>query len=104
MDYIHAKRTLIAAGVGALALGALLVAFVPTFWSVMSAQVLIGATSSLFGPAVCAISLGIVGHHLFDARFNAGFLFLAAIAAMAFSILYFFMPETRDKSFLNEHL
>jgi len=68
VDYIHAKRTLIAAAVGALALGALLVAFIPTFWSVMSAQVLIGAISSIFGPAICAISLGIVGHHLFDAR------------------------------------
>lgn len=68
VDYSHAKRALIAAAVGALALGALLIAFVPTFWSVMSAQVLIGATSSVFGPAICAISLGIVGHNLFDTR------------------------------------
>jgi hypothetical protein len=29
-------------------------------------------------------------------------LFLAAIAAAAFGILYFFMPETREKSFLSE--
>jgi hypothetical protein len=29
--------------------------------------------------------------------FDAGFLFLAAIAAVAFAILYFFMPETREK-------
>jgi MFS family permease len=31
---------------------------------------------------------------------NAGFLFLAAVAAAALGILYFFMPETRDKQFL----
>ena len=59
---------MIAAGILTLAAGALLIAFVPTFWSVMSAQVLIGGTSSVFGPAVCAVSLGIVGHKLFDRR------------------------------------
>jgi len=31
---------------------------------------------------------------------NAGFLFLGAVAAAALGILYFFMPETRDKQFL----
>jgi predicted MFS family arabinose efflux permease len=43
---------------------------------------------------------GTIVHHF---SFNAGFLFLAAIAAMALSILYFFMPETREKRFLREH-
>jgi hypothetical protein len=36
--------------------------------------------------------------------FDAAFLFLAAIAATGSSILYFLMPETREKHFLNEHL
>lgn len=31
---------------------------------------------------------------------NSGFLFLAAVAAAALGILYFFMPETRDEHFL----
>ena len=68
VDHLRSKRALIAAGIVALAVGALLIALVPTFWSVMSAQVLIGGTSSIFGPAICAISLGIVGHRLFDRR------------------------------------
>ena len=34
----------------------------------MGAQVLIGGTSSVFMPAICAISLGIVGRSAFDAR------------------------------------
>ena len=68
VDRLRFKRALIAAGVVALAVGALLIALVPTFWSVMSAQVLIGGTSSIFIPAICAISLGIVGHRLFDRR------------------------------------
>jgi predicted MFS family arabinose efflux permease len=42
---------------------------------------------------------GTIVHHY---SFNAGFLFLAAVATIAFSILYFFMPETREKRFLNE--
>jgi predicted MFS family arabinose efflux permease len=42
----------------------------------------------------------IVDHY----SFNVGFLFLAAIAALAFIVLYFFMPETRENRFLKEHL
>ena len=68
VDRLRSKRALIAAGIVALAVGALLIALAPTFWSVMSAQVLIGGTSSIFGPAICAISLGIVGRRLFDRR------------------------------------
>jgi len=40
-------------------------------------------------------------HHF---AFNAEILFLAAIAATAFRILYLWMPETRQKIFLNEQL
>src|ERR1035441_9334841 len=68
VDRLRSKRALISAGTVALAAGALLIALAPTFWSVMSAQFLIGGTSSIFGPAICAVSLGIVGHHLFDRR------------------------------------
>jgi MFS family permease len=96
VDHVHRKRTLIAAGVGALALGAMLIAFVPTFWSVMSAQVLIGATSSIFGPAICAISLGIVGHHLFDARQGRNQAFNSAgnvIAAVSMGLLGYFVSN-----------
>jgi MFS family permease len=96
VDQIHQKRILIAAGVGALALGALLIAFVPTFWSVMSAQVLIGSTSSIFGPAICAISLGIVGHHLFDARQGRNQSFNSAgnvIAAVSMGLLGYFVSN-----------
>jgi MFS family permease len=68
VDRLHAKRALIAVGIGGLAAGALLIAFRPRFWPVMAAQVLIGALSSVFIPALCAVSLGIVGQAAFDAR------------------------------------
>jgi MFS family permease len=96
VDQVHRKRTLIAAGIGALALGALLIAFVPTFWSVMSAEVLIGGTSSVFGPAICAISLGIVGHHLFDARQGRNQSFNSAgnvVAAVSMGVLGYFVSN-----------
>jgi predicted MFS family arabinose efflux permease len=86
VDRLRSKRALIAAGIVALAVGALLIAFVPGFWSVMAAQVFIGGTSSIFGPAICAISLGIVGHRLFDLRqgrnqtFNSGGNVFAAVS------------------------
>src|SRR6202050_2043345 len=96
VDQVHRKRTLIAAGIGALALGALLIAFAPTFWPVMSAQVMIGGTSSIFGPAICAISLGIVGHDLFDARQGRNQSFNSAgsvVAAVSMGLLGYFISN-----------
>jgi predicted MFS family arabinose efflux permease len=68
VDALKSKRALVASGVVALAGGAVLIALFPAFWPVMAAQVLIGGTSSLFIPAICAISLGTVGHSAFDVR------------------------------------
>jgi predicted MFS family arabinose efflux permease len=96
VDHLRSKWALIAAGIVALAAGALLIALVPTFWSVMSAQVLIGGTSSIFGPAVCAISLGIVGRQLFDRRQGRNQTFNSAgnvVAAVAMGLLGYFISN-----------
>jgi MFS family permease len=50
------------------------------------------ATAVGIGAALSQTIAGAIVHHF---SFDAAFLFLAAIAAAAFSILYFFMPETR---------
>jgi sugar phosphate permease len=55
-------------------------------------------TAAGIGAALSQTIAGTIVHHF---NLNAGFLFLAAIAAAAFGILYFFMSETRDKNFLN---
>jgi predicted MFS family arabinose efflux permease len=68
VDSLRSKRALVGLAVAALAAGALLIALFPSFWPVMGAQVLIGGTSSVFIPAICAMSLGIVGRAAFDAR------------------------------------
>jgi predicted MFS family arabinose efflux permease len=96
VDRLRSKRALIAGGIVALASGALLIAFLPTFWSVMSAQVLIGGTSSVFGPAICAVSLGIVGHHLFDRRQGRNQTFNSAgnvVAAVSMGVLGYFVSN-----------
>jgi predicted MFS family arabinose efflux permease len=59
------------------------------------------ATAVGIGASLSQTIAGAIVHHF---SFDAAFLFLAGIAATAFCILYFFMPETRDKGFLNEHL
>jgi predicted MFS family arabinose efflux permease len=93
VDRVRSKRTLIAAGVIALAIGALLIATVPTFWPIITAQVLIGASSSIFIPAICAIALGIVGPDLFDRRqgrnqaFNSAGNVVAAVSMGAIGYL-----------------
>jgi MFS family permease len=96
VDRVHQKRALIGAAVVALALGALLIAFVPTLWSVMSAQVLIGGTSSIFAPAICSISLGIVGYQLFDGRQGRNQSFNSAgnvVAAVSMGLLGYFVSN-----------
>jgi MFS family permease len=49
------------------------------------------------GASLSQVIAGSVVHHF---GYNAGFLFLAVVAALAFGILHFFMPETRDTQFL----
>ena len=71
VDRLRSKRALIAAGIVALVSAALFIALWPAIGSVVFAQVLLGGASSIFAPAVCAISLGIVGHELFDRRQGA---------------------------------
>jgi predicted MFS family arabinose efflux permease len=96
VDRLRSKRALIAAGIVALAAGALLIALAPTFWSVMAAQVLIGGTSSVFGPAICAVSLGVVGHHLFGPRQGRNQSFNSAgnvIAAVSMGLLGYYVSD-----------
>ena len=96
VDRVHSKRALIAAGVIALATGALLIATLPTLWPIMTAQVLIGASSSIFIPAICAISLGVVGHELFDRRQGRNQAFNSAgnvVAAVSMGVIGYFFSD-----------
>lgn len=80
-DTIRAKRGLAAAGLFMIAIAALILALHPTFVFVLTAEVLHGLTAGILGPAVAAISLGLVGrramslrvgrNHRYDAAGNA---------------------------------
>jgi predicted MFS family arabinose efflux permease len=93
VDRLRAKRTLISIGVLCLAASSLIIALLPRFWPVMFAQVSIGSTSSVFIPAVAAISLGLVGRHAFDRRQGRNQSFNSAgnvVAAVAMGLLGFY--------------
>ena len=51
------------------------------------------ATAVGIGAALSQTIAGSIVHHFSD---RAGFLFLASVAAAAFAILWFFMPETAE--------
>jgi MFS family permease len=96
VDRVRSKRALIAAGVSALAVGALLIAILPTLWPVMTAQLLIGASTSIFIPAICAISLGVVGHRSFDQRQGRNQAFNSAgnvVAALSMGFIGFYLSD-----------
>ena len=96
VDRLRSKRALIAFGVIALAVGALLIALWPAFWPVMAAQILVGGTSSIFIPAICAISLGIVGRQLFDRRQGRNQTFNSAgnvVAAVSMGLLGYYISN-----------
>jgi MFS family permease len=85
VDRLREKQALMFVAIAGVVVGILTFALVPTFWFVMLAQILIGGSASIFLPAMCAISLGVVGHRLFDLRqgrnqaFNSAGNVLAAI-------------------------
>jgi predicted MFS family arabinose efflux permease len=96
VDRMHAKRALIGAGIAALAVGAVIIASFPSFWPVLTGQILIGGMSSVFGPAICAISRGMVGRELFDRRQGRNQTFNSAgnvVAAVSMGLIGYFVSN-----------
>ncbi|MBV9653984.1 MAG: MFS transporter [Acetobacteraceae bacterium] len=89
VDGVRAKRFLIAGSGLTVAAGCLLIALFPRFAPVIAAQAGLGIAEAIIPPAIAALSLGLVGQRLLDARisrnetFNHGGNFLAAILAGA---------------------
>jgi predicted MFS family arabinose efflux permease len=94
IDGLSSKRELFSLGVLALAAGALLIAYMPTFWPVMFAQLMIGSTLSILGPAICAVSLEVVGLAAFDRRQGRNLAFYSAgnvVAAVSMGLLGYYL-------------
>lgn len=90
VDSVHRKRALLAASLGVLVAGAILLMRGAHPWSVYTAQTLIGGAAPFLGPTVAAITLGMVGPAGFDRQFgknqsynSAGNVFAALLIAGA---------------------
>ena len=61
LDMVRSKRPLVALGVVTIACSALILAVWPSYTPALVAELLLGVTGGFLGPAVSAISLGLVG-------------------------------------------
>lgn len=97
VDRVSAKRLLAALAVASISASALLLALWPIFSVVVAAKVLHAIASSLLGPTLVAMSLGLVGHALFSIRLGRNVRFLSlgnAIAAgVAGGIAYYYSNQ-----------
>jgi len=97
VDRVAAKRPLAALAVASISASALLLALWPIFSVVVAAKVLHAIASSLLGPTLVAMSLGLVGHALFSIRLGRNVRFLSlgnAIAAgVAGGIAYYYSNQ-----------
>src|SRR5439155_13373920 len=65
IDATRAKRGLVIAALGLLAVGATVIAAAPSFWPVVIANSVIAMVGDVFGPAIAALTLGLyVREHL----------------------------------------
>jgi MFS family permease len=78
IDAARRKRLLLAAALGVLVVGAILLAGGTEVVRVAAAQFLIGAAGPFLAPTVAAITLGLVGARAFDAQFGRNQSFNAA--------------------------
>jgi MFS family permease len=68
IDAIPWKRAIIGVSLAFIAAGALVFAFWPSFWPVLIAELLHGATGGTVNPALAALALGLVGHGALSRR------------------------------------
>src|SRR5215467_4407930 len=85
IDMAKSKRAIIGAGIGAVAVGLLILGLRPDFPSVFVAAVVQGMAGSVLGPGIAAISLGLVGQDGFAERLgrNQRFASLGGLTAAA---------------------
>jgi MFS family permease len=86
-DAVRPKRALVAIGIIMIAASGLILGLHPSFVGVMSAQVLYGLTAGLIGPAIGAISLGIVGRRAMSSRVGRNQRFDAAGNALTAGLM-----------------
>ena len=86
-DAVPWKRGLAALGIVAIAASALILAWRPSFHTVLVAELLHGLTGGIVGTAIAAISLGLAGRHGMSTRVGRNFRFAAAGNALTAAIM-----------------
>jgi MFS family permease len=86
-DTIPWKRLLAGTGIAMLGGAALILALHPTMWLVFAAETLHGLTAGIIGPAISAISLGLVGRSAMSARTGRNQRFQAAGTALTAGLM-----------------
>ena len=98
IDSTHRKRGAVVLALVVLAIGALAIFALPTFWPVMVANTAIAVVGDVFGPAVAAVTLGLYARTHLARRMgrNAAFDHAGnvAIAAAAGAVGYLFSQRT----------
>lgn len=94
IDATRRKRGAVVLALIVLAIGALVIFAVPTFWPVIVANTAIAVVGDVFGPAVAAVTLGLYARHRLARRMGRNSAFdhagNVAIAAAAGGIGYLF--------------
>jgi MFS family permease len=83
VDAARSERLVAAAAVAAISVSALMIGLSPSLLAVFAAQILHAGASCLLGPAIAAISLGLVGHAAVGERFGRNACFASIGNALA---------------------
>jgi MFS family permease len=97
VDTVRSERVVAAVAVTMIATSALIYATWPIFPAVLTAATLQAAASCILGPAIAAISLGLVGHAAIGERFGRNARFASIGAGLSAAVMggfgYFFSPQ-----------
>jgi MFS family permease len=86
-DALSWKRGLIAVGIGMIGGAALIFAFAPTYFPVLIASLVQGASGGVITPAIGAVSLGLVGRRAMSVRTGRNYRFAAGGHALTAAIM-----------------
>jgi len=75
IDSTRAKRGIVVLALAALALGAIVIFAAPRFWPVLAANTMLASVGDVFGPAVAALTFGLIAQQQLASRIgrNAAF-------------------------------
>jgi MFS family permease len=97
VDTVRSERVVAAVAVTMIATSAMIYATWPIFPAVLMAATLQAAASCILGPAIAAISLGLVGHAAIGERFGRNARFASIGAGLSAAVMggfgYFFSPQ-----------